>query len=157
MPPSTLSSHRRVGIYSTERLQLDQQIDQIFHRWSAYLTNVGSYLEAKHKSWLRVRCIFCDSSTWIFIPACKGTTEPTYIPSQVSVIVGNTWKILNLIHKLNSLPPPSNPSDKRISLEIKHWFCALAKSIACNFFFPEKSIPSSVSRYILKESDGSWV
>lgn len=82
-----LSSHRRAGIYSSERLQLDKQIDQIFHRWSAYLAKVGSYLEAKHKSWLWVRCIFCESNTWIFILACKGITEPTYIPSQVLVIV----------------------------------------------------------------------
>lgn len=131
-PPA---SHRRAGIYSTERLQLDQQIEQIFHRWSAYLAKVGSYLEAKHKSWLRVRCIFCNSNTWIFIPACKGiTTEPTYIPSQVSVTVGDKWKSLNLIPMLKLTFPHSKSSDKKISLRIKPWLSALAKSTRYTFF-----------------------
>lgn len=52
------SSRRKAKIYSTEALQLDQQIDQILHRWSTCLAKVGSYLEAKHKCWLSVRCFF---------------------------------------------------------------------------------------------------
>lgn len=89
-----LSSHRRAGIYSVEKSQLDQQIDQIFHRWSVGLAKFGSYLEAKHKSWLWVRCIFCGSNTWIFIPACKRlTTKSNYIPNQISVLVGDKFKL----------------------------------------------------------------
>lgn len=116
-------------------LQLDKQIDEIFHRWSAYLAKAGSYLKAKHKSWLWVRCIFCESNTWIFIPACKGiTTEPTYIPSQVLMTVEDKWKFLSLISKLKLTFPHSKPSDKRISLRIKHCLTALAKSSTYFFF-----------------------
>lgn len=45
-----LLPHRRSGIRNTKRLQLDQQIDQLFHRWSAYLANIGSVPEGKHKA-----------------------------------------------------------------------------------------------------------
>lgn len=124
------SSHQRTETHSTKRLQLDQQIDQIFHRWSARLAKVGSYLQAKHESWLSVRCIFCDCDTWIFIPACKGKmTKPTCIPSQGSVLGRDKQKNLNLISTWNFSSANCKQSDMKIPVRIKHWLTVLAKSI----------------------------